>query len=1170
MAEIIDSGYDSTHNYYWSHYDDGSICITNHGSNNFIRGGAGNDTILNVASNSKIDGDEGNDQIYNYSDNVIITGGTGNDYICNGTAHLPNGDNTIKGGDKVSIDGGAGDDTIKNGGSNILFKYSGGNDLIYCLDGIAANSMSTLQIASGKVSSVMHFFESTDLLIAVGNDTITLASLKNEINLVDAKGKAIKYTLHIIGTENDDYIYSGYGAKTFIHGEAGNDSVENIYSYVTIDSGKGNDSVTNSGDKVSINSGEDDDYIWNGQSNYYPTKGDKVSIDAGTGNDSVINYGASVSIDGDADNDSINNFGDKVTITGGAGNNTLRNGNFEVHKEEVLSGYVHGVPMYKNILVADEYELGGSNVTITADKDNDIIQNFGGSKVKIDAGAGDNQVSLVGAGKNISVTTGEGNDSIFAASITEDVHFNQNTYTVGSGSNISIDAGDGRNLVSVDSGWSKVTINSGDEKDIVVNSAKKAIIQTGKLNDLIKNYGDYVTIDGGEDFDTIINFGNKASIKGGDGSRNSENYIYSDATNVTIDGGKNDDRILVYNDVGASVNAGAGNDYIMVQRVQWKDIFNSIIKAVSVDVPKSLLEENAEKVVVGLSKDWLKNNLLNETLGTMLEDVSKVSGTIQKYAGWLDIIEGYYQKTSATTTIIGGKGNDIIVNDGVAPRIFEYSDGDGDDTIYYFNTNKALEANLNLDSQSLFLPTLNIKKGLVKEVALDGNDVIVKVGKGSIRLVDAVGKKFKLREADGYTTTRAYDKNSDGEIICTIYGSNKNDELKDSVGFKKQSYIVAPDSPTLKDKIIGTVNKNVIYGNGGKDTLRANDKASTLYGGSNNDILHGGDVADYLDGEAGNDTIFGGKGNNTILGGAGKDSLIGGVNNDSILGGDNNDVLWGGNGKDKLYGEGGNDKLFGDNGNDSLWGGDGKDTLSGGDNNDRLYGGAGNDLISGDDGNDKLYGESDNDKLFGGGGDDTLWGGFGKDTLSGGEDKDKLFGNVGNDSLRGGDENDYLDGGFDEDKLFGDKGDDTLTGSNGKDTLSGGDDNDKLFGDADNDLLKGDDGNDTLSGGLNNDKLYGGTGNDSLNGGKGNDSLWGESGADTFYYAFGDGKDIIYGFEDDDLLKIVGSFTTSYKKNAITFAIGDGSITLKNFTATTFHINSDIYQINSKNKFVKS
>ncbi len=109
-----------------------------------------------------------------------------------------------------------------------------------------------------------------------------------------------------------------------------------------------------------------------------------------------------------------------------------------------------------------------------------------------------------------------------------------------------------------------------------------------------------------------------------------------------------------------------------------------------------------------------------------------------------------------------------------------------------------------------------------------------------------------------------------------------------------------------------------------------------------------------------------------------------------------------------------------------------------------------------------------------------------------------------------------------------------------------------------------------MSGGLNNDKLYGGTGNDSLNGGKGNDSLWGESGADTFYYAFGDGKDIIYGFEDDDLLKIVGSFTTSYKKNAITFAIGDGSITLKNFTATTFHINSDIYQINSKNKFVKS
>ena len=84
-----------------------------------------------------------------------------------------------------------------------------------------------------------------------------------------------------------------------------------------------------------------------------------------------------------------------------------------------------------------------------------------------------------------------------------------------------------------------------------------------------------------------------------------------------------------------------------------------------------------------------------------------------------------------------------------------------------------------------------------------------------------------MKEADDYTTTRAYDRNSDGEIICTIFGTDKNEELWDNDGFKKQFYIVAPGDPTPKNKIIDTVNKNVIYDNGGKDTIRARDKNST-------------------------------------------------------------------------------------------------------------------------------------------------------------------------------------------------------------------------------------------------------------------------------------------------------------------------------------------------------
>ena len=101
--------------------------------------------------------------------------------------------------------------------------------------------------------------------------------------------------------------------------------------------------------------------------------------------------------------------------------------------------------------------------------------------------------------------------------------------------------------------------------------------------------------------------------------------------------------------------------------------------------------------------------------------------------------------------------------------------------------------------------------------------------------------------------------------------------------------------------------------------------------------------------------------------------------------------------------------------------------------------------------------------------------------------------------------------------------------------------------------------------------LIGGKGNDCLIGGAGNDSLWGDAGADTFIYSSGDGKDIIYGFDSKDTLTLDGlDFTASYSKkyNQVTLTFDSGSIKLKDFTATTFHIDNDTYKI-SGSKFVK-
>ena len=136
---------------------------------------------------------------------------------------------------------------------------------------------------------------------------------------------------------------------------------------------------------------------------------------------------------------------------------------------------------------------------------------------------------------------------------------------------------------------------------------------------------------------------------------------------------------------------------------------------------------------------------------------------------------------------------------------------------------------------------------------------------------------------------------------------------------------------------------------------------------------------------------------------------------------------------------------------------------------------------------------------------------------------------------------------------------------NGKaNDIIGGYKNDSINGGAGKDTLSGGSGNDKLLGGTGNDLLFGGEGNDTLTGGAGNDELWGNEGSDVFVYKSGAGKDVIYGFDTGDTLTLDNlNFTTSYANDAITFNVGTqtNAVTLKDFTATTFHIDGESYKI---------
>ena len=80
------------------------------------------------------------------------------------------------------------------------------------------------------------------------------------------------------------------------------------------------------------------------------------------------------------------------------------------------------------------------------------------------------------------------------------------------------------------------------------------------------------------------------------------------------------------------------------------------------------------------------------------------------------------------------------------------------------------------------------------------------------------------------------------------------------------------------------------------------------------------------------------------------------------------------------------------------------------------------DRLKGDAGGNALRGAKGADELTGRGGADTMVGGVGADTLLGGAGDDRLFGGPGDDTLKGGAGKDWLDGGLGIDRLTGNRG----------------------------------------------------------------------------------------------------------------------------------------------------
>ncbi|WP_339073944.1 calcium-binding protein [Teredinibacter turnerae] len=443
-----------------------------------------------------------------------------------------------------------------------------------------------------------------------------------------------------------------------------------------------------------------------------------------------------------------------------------------------------------------------------------------------------------------------------------------------------------------------------------------------------------------------------------------------------------------------------------------------------------------------------------------------------------------------------------------------------------------------------------------------------------------------------------------------LYGQEGSDYIDGGQDFNvifgdsRMTYTDAGGYRTYLNRYIGEAREGVSY----NDVLIGGEQKDLIWGEIGDDILQGGGGNDYLFGDRsfslGSAPAFY---EGEALADRASFDLAGELHgNDVIEAGDGDDVVFGNGGDDLLIGGSGSDWLLGDDhfldfahhGNDHLIGGSGADFLAGGNGDDVLEGGTGDDVLFGEgvyseyaaddttyyrqlsNGSGTAEAGTGNDRLFGGEGDDQIYGGAGDDYAEGGADEDTLFGNAGNDHLLGGEGDDHIVAGADDDYVEGGAGEDTLIGEAGSDILYGNADTDFLFDVDDTDVsdvnhlyggsgddvlytgsavdwLYGGDDSDYLISGLGDDHLFGGSGRDYLgaggdadylDGGAGNDMLFGGSGDDTYYFAYGDGFDIVNDSAGSDTLIFDGrrlsSTTVRYDRGSYLLSFGDGEAVL--------------------------
>ena len=623
--------------------------------------------------------------------------------------------------------------------------------------------------------------------------------------------------------------------------------------------------------------------------------------------------------------------------------------------------------------------------------------------------------------------------------------------------------------------------------------------------------------------DKIINSGSKVTIAGGKGNDTITNHS----------GGKN---------VLFSYNTGDGNDTIYgfnaTSTLQIDGGIGTYSKAKSKSGADIIVTVGKGKITLvdaaSLSKVNIKGTFKKEA---SLMVTNKTANSIVAGTAYDDEIDN----RAKNVTINGGAGGDLITTLRKTSNVKIYGES-GDDTLESYNATKVL-----------------LSGGA-------GNDEIYVSGGSNNTLEGGTGDD--VIEIDS-TATNTLIKYASGDGNDSIIGFNETSTLQIGGGTGTYSTITGENADDVILKIADS--RITLVGAASwlkfkNDESPANIKGKfqpgnilTVNNNTNASLLS--PIAEDID------IVDATKRTKTVR-------IVGNVNNNTIYGGSNKNSIYGGEGYDYLVGGKVADILDGGADDDTLSGGDGNDTLTGGDGDDLFVYTAGKDVITDyTSGDDTIQLASKYTKSSIKGSDVVLTFGSSKTlTIKDAKYKEITFVDAnGNESTEifgvtivktakytANETEEYLD-------ATERKGTTNITGNKLNNTIYGAS--------AYNNTILGGAGADYLVGGKANDVIYGGADDDTLWGGKGADTLYGGEGSDTFIYNTGDGKDVIYDFDENDMLQITGKFTGTYNAgtNAVTFKVNGSSsntITLKDYETSVFNVNGDSYEIKGS-KLVK-